>query len=90
MAHTIRDKAKIISRINRIKGQLDAFAKAVEAEQDCYQNMQLLASCRGAINGLMAEVVEGHIRDHIVEAENKKAAAESGEDLIEIMRSFIK
>lgn len=90
MAHTIKDKAKIISRVNRLKGQLDAFVKALEVEQDCYQNMQLLASCRGALNGLMAEVVEGHIREHIVEAENKKSAAESGEDLIDIMKSFLK
>lgn len=90
MAHTIKDKAKILARVNRIKGQLEAFAKAIEAEQDEYQVMQLLASCRGALNGLMAEVVEGHIRDHIVEAENKKMAAEAGEELIDIMRSFIK
>lgn len=90
MAHTIRDKAKIISRVNRLKGQLDAFVKALESDQDCYQNMQLLASCRGALNGLMTEVVEGHIREHIVEAENKKSAAESGEDLIDIMKSFLK
>lgn len=90
MAHTIKDKVKIISRVNRLKGQLDAFVKALEAEQDCYQNMQLLASCRGALNGLMSEVVEGHIRDHIVGAENKKSAAEAGEDLIDIMKSFLK
>lgn len=90
MAHTLKDKAKIISRVNRLKGQLDAFVKALETEQDCYQNMQLLSSCRGALNGLMSEVVEGHIRGHIVEAENKKSAAESGEDLIDIMKSFLK
>lgn len=90
MAHTIKDKAKIISRVNRLKGQLDAFVKALEAEQDCYQNMQLLSSCRGALNGLMTEMVEGHIREHIIEAENKKSAAESGEDLIDIMKSFLK
>ena len=90
MAHTIREKSKILSRVNRIKGQLVAFSKAIESEQDCYQVMQLLASCRGALNGLMAEVVEGHIREHIVEAENKKLAADSGEDLIEIMKSFLK
>lgn len=90
MAHTIREKSKILSRVNRIKGQLEAFSKAIESDQDCYQVMQLLASCRGALNGLMTEVVEGHIREHIVEAENKKLAAESGEDLIEIMKSFLK
>ena len=90
MAHTIREKTKILARVNRIKGQLDAFAKAIEGEQDEYQVMQLLSSCRGAMNGLMAEVVEGHIREHIVEAENRKLAAEAGEQLIDIMRSFLK
>jgi DNA-binding FrmR family transcriptional regulator len=90
MAHTIHDKAKILARVNRIKGQLEAFAKGIESEQDCYQVMQLLSSCRGALNGLMGEVVEGHIREHIVEAENKKLASDSGEDLIEIMKSFWK
>ncbi|MEA9358198.1 metal/formaldehyde-sensitive transcriptional repressor [Bacteriovorax sp. PP10] len=90
MAHVVADKAKILARVNRIKGQLEAFSKAVDSGQDCYQVLQLLASCRGAMNGLMSEVVENHIREHIVEAENKKAASESGEDLIEIMRSFLK
>lgn len=90
MAHTIRDKAKVVSRVNRIKGQLDAFAKAVESEHDCYQSMQLLSSCRGAINGLMTELVESHIRDHIVEAKNKKSAANHAEELIDIMKSFLK
>jgi DNA-binding FrmR family transcriptional regulator len=90
MSHTIREKSKILGRLNRIKGQLDALSKGIEAEQDCYQVMQLLSSCRGALNGLMGDIVEGHVREHIVQAENKKVATESGEDLIEIMRSFWK
>jgi DNA-binding FrmR family transcriptional regulator len=90
MAHTIRDKTKLLARVSRLKGQLDAFAKGIESDQDCYQVMQLLSSCRGALNGLMGEMVEGHIREHIVESANKKDAAESGEDLIEIMKSFWK
>ena len=90
MSHTIKEKVKITSRVNRLKGQLDAFLKSIEAGNECYQNIQLLASCRGALNGLMMEVVEDHIREHIVEAENKKGAAESAEDLVEVMRSFLK
>jgi DNA-binding FrmR family transcriptional regulator len=90
MPHTIREKSKILARVNRLKGQLDAFAQAIEAEKECYHVMQLLASCRGALNGMMGEIVEGHIREHIVEAENKKTATESGEELIEIMQSFWK
>ncbi len=90
MRHTIREKSKIVSRVNRLKGQLDAFAKAIEAEEECYQVMQLLASCRGALNGLMGDIIEQHIREHIVEAENKKIATESGEELVDIMKSFWK
>lgn len=52
--------------------------------------MQLLSSCRGALNGLMGDLIEGHIREHIVQAENKKDAAASGEDLIDMMKSFWK
>ena len=90
MTHAVREKSKIVSRVNRLKGQLDAFAKAIEAEDDCYQVMQLLASCRGALNGLMGDIIEQHIREHIVEAENKKVATEAGEELVDIMKSFWK
>lgn len=90
MAHTVHGKSKILSRVNRIKGQLEAFSKAIDAEEDEYQVMQLLASVRGALNGLTAEIVEGHIREHIVDAKDKKLAAEAGEELIDIMRSFMK
>lgn len=90
MAHTINGKNKILARVNRIKGQLEAFSKAIETEEDEYQVMQLLASVRGAFNGLTAEIVEGHIREHIVDAKDKKLAAEAGEELIDIIRSFMK
>lgn len=90
MAHTVRHKKKIVSRVNRIKGQLEAFSKAVESEEDCYKVIQLLSSCRGALNGLMAEVVEGHINEHIVKAQSKNQAAKSGEELVDIMKSFLK
>lgn len=90
MAHTIREKKKILARVNRLKGQLEAFAQAIEQEKDCYQVMQLLSSCRGAVNGLMGDLVEDHIREHIVKAETKKDAATGGEEVIEIMRSFWK
>lgn len=90
MAHTSRQKTKTISRINRIKGQLDACAKAIESEADCYEVLQLLSSVRGAMNGLMGDVLNGHIRGHIVDAPNKKEAAKAGEELMSIMNSFWK
>lgn len=90
MGHTQNDKTRLFSRVNRIKGQLDSFVKAIEKEEDCYKVMQILASSRGALNGLIGEIMEGHIRGHIVEAGNKKLASKAGEELIQVLKSFWK
>jgi len=90
MAHTIHDQKRINARINRLKGQLGKVSESIEAGKDCYEVLQLLASCRGALNGLMGDILEGHIREHIVSATNKQEATKSGEELIEVMKSFWK
>ena len=90
MAHTVREKSKLISRIRRLQGQLNAAATALESEEECYKVLQTLSSCRGALHGLMGDIVSGHIREHIVGAKNGKDAAEAGEETIEIMESFWK
>src|SRR5262249_44047588 len=64
MAHTIRDKKKLLNRVRRIRGQIDAVEKALDQEQDCSTILLTIAACRGAINSLMAEIIEGHIRFH--------------------------
>ena len=56
MSHTIKDKKKLLSRIRRIKGQSEAIERALEGDSDCEDILQLVASCRGALNGLMAGV----------------------------------
>ncbi len=88
MSHTIRNKAKLKARINRIKGQLNAASQIVETEGEAYALMQLLSSCRGALSGLMGDVIEGHILEHIVDAHTKKDAAQAGEEVTEILKSF--
>ena len=59
MAHTTKDKEKLLTRVRRIRGQVDAIERALESEQECAGVLQLMAACRGALNGLMAEVMEG-------------------------------
>lgn len=90
MSHTIRDKEKLKKRINRIKGQLDAVVKILEGEEEPYKILQLLSSSRGALLGLMGEVIEGHIMVHVVEADSQKEAAVAGKEVTEILRSFWK
>ncbi|WP_353153980.1 metal/formaldehyde-sensitive transcriptional repressor, partial [Pollutimonas bauzanensis] len=65
MAHTARDKKPLLTRIRRIKGQAEALEKAVTAEVDCLAVLQQIAAIRGAVNGLMTQVLEGHIREHL-------------------------
>lgn len=67
MSHTITDKKKLINRVRRIRGQIEGIEKALEDEKDCSLILQNIAACRGAINGLMSEVLEGHINLHVLD-----------------------
>ena len=66
MAHTIREKTKLIARVRRIRGQIEAVERALASESECADVLRLIASVRGAVNGLMGEVMEDHIREHVV------------------------
>jgi len=92
MAHTTKDKEKLLNRIRRIKGQITAIEKALEDDQECSKVLQTIAACRGAINGLMAEVMEGHVRYHVIDPNRKptSAQAEAAEELIEIVNRYLK
>ncbi|MBU6455442.1 MAG: metal/formaldehyde-sensitive transcriptional repressor [Cyanobacteria bacterium REEB67] len=94
MAHTTKDKRKLIDRVRRIRGQIDAIEKALDEEKDCSSILHHIAGCRGAMNGLMAEVVEGHIRSHILTngdgPDDKQAQAQAAEDLIDLVKSYLK
>ena len=65
MAHTLKGKKQLLTRIRRIKGQAAALEGALEQEAECLAILQQIAAIRGAVNGLMAEVMEGHIREHL-------------------------
>jgi DNA-binding FrmR family transcriptional regulator len=65
MGHTITAKKPLLARVRRIKGQADALERALAADTDCSAVLQQIAAIRGAVNGLMAEVLEGHIREHL-------------------------
>ena len=92
MAHTKKDKEKLLNRVNRIKGQVNAIEKALEADDDCSRVLQTIAACRGAINGLMAEVLEGHVRFHVLDPRCKPTMeqAEATEELIDLVNRYLK
>ena len=90
--HTIGNKSKLMARVRRIRGQAEAVERALEAELGCADILMLVASMRGAINGLTAEVMEDHIRNHIVDPakEPKSSGAQGASDLIEVLRTYLK
>lgn len=86
-----REQQKLVARIRRIKGQVDAIERSLVTKADCADILMLLANVRGGINGLMAEVLEDHIRLHIAAPEqNGQQMAELAEDLIDLVRAYLK
>jgi DNA-binding FrmR family transcriptional regulator len=92
MSHLVKDKSKLLARVRRIKGQAEAVERALDAELGCADVLMLVASMRGAINGLTAELMEDHIRHHVVNPDNEQDAdrAKGAADLIEVVRTYLK
>jgi FrmR/RcnR family transcriptional regulator, repressor of frmRAB operon len=92
MSHTIRHKQKLLARVKRLQGQLQAIERALESEAGCEPVMHLIAGARGAMAGLMAEVVEDHVRTHLVDADQHPGAlnSEAAEQLLDVVRAYLK
>ena len=91
MSHLTKDRAKLIHRIHRIQGQLEGVVRLLGEEHECAEVLQIIASCRGAINGLMVELLESHIRFHVLDGHGSKSErTEAGQELIDVVRSYLK
>ena len=91
MTRTQLEQQKLRNRIRRIRGQIDAIERALEEEASCTTVLQQATACRGALDGLIAEVIEDHIREHLV---NPRAPADdkrnrAAEELVEIVHSYL-
>jgi DNA-binding FrmR family transcriptional regulator len=92
MAHTIRDKGMLLNRVRRIRGQIEAVEKALDQEQDCSSILQTIAACRGAINSLMAEIIEGHVRFHVANPDRRPTSgrAKATQELIDVIKAYLR
>lgn len=90
MSHTTKNKVKTLSRVRRIKGQVEAIERALEGDSECEDILQLVASCRGALNGLMAELIEGHLRFHVLIEGQKTLPSqrEAADELIAVVKRY--
>jgi DNA-binding FrmR family transcriptional regulator len=91
MSHIEKEKQKLLARIKRIRGQVDAIERSLSGAYDCADILMLLANVRGGINSLMAEVLEDHIRLHMINPDQEKIPSrEIAEDLIDLVRAYLK
>jgi DNA-binding FrmR family transcriptional regulator len=91
MAHTIENKEKLLHRVRRLRGQLNAVEKALDEEKGCSTVLLTLAACRGAMDALMGEIIEGHIRFHVLDAKHEPTTGqkEAAEELITVIHRYL-
>jgi len=91
VSHTSRTRKKLLHRVRRLGGQVRAIERALEQGQECGKILHTLAACRGALNGLLAEVVEGHVREHVAAPGiGARARASAAEELVDIVRAYVR
>lgn len=91
MAHLQRERAKLLARVRRIRGQVDALERAIAGDRACADILQQIAACRGAVNGLMAHILDGHIREHLIDPDRAptKSEATALEDLNRVLHRYL-
>jgi DNA-binding FrmR family transcriptional regulator len=90
--HTAREREKLIARIRRIRGQIEAVERAVVEEKGCYEVLQTVTAARGALNSLVAEMIEDHVRYHVLDPQEKVSPkrARAADELVDIVRAYVK
>ena len=91
MSHTTKNKVKMLSRVRRIKGQVEAIERVLDGDGECEEILQLVASCRGALNGLMAELIDGHLRFHVLDPAQKTRPSqlEAADELMAVVKRYL-
>lgn len=90
--HTARERQKLIARVRRIRGQIESVERAIGEEKGCYEVLQTVTAARGALNGLVAEMIEDHVRYHVLDPEEKVPPKRSraADELVDIVRAYVK
>jgi DNA-binding FrmR family transcriptional regulator len=89
MSHTVANKGKLLNRIRRIRGQLEAVERALDTEAGCGVVLQRIAAARGAMNSLMSEVLEDHVRTHVLSTKARANVA-AADELIEVVKTYLR
>jgi FrmR/RcnR family transcriptional regulator, repressor of frmRAB operon len=92
MGHVAKNRDKLLNRVKRLRGQIEAIQRSVEANDECARVLQQATACRGALDGFIAEMIEDHIREHVIDP--KRGAdtphAMAADDLIDIVHQYMR
>lgn len=90
--HTQREREKLIARVRRIRGQIEAVERSIQEEKGCFEVLQTVTAARGALNSLVAEMIEDHVLFHVLDPDEKVPAKRSraAEELIDVVRAYVK
>jgi FrmR/RcnR family transcriptional regulator, repressor of frmRAB operon len=91
MGHVASEKTKLLARLRRLRGQIEALERAVSADEECSNVLQQATSCRGALDGFIAEVIEDHIREHLIDARSGRDDTRvAAEQLVDIVHQYLR
>jgi FrmR/RcnR family transcriptional regulator, repressor of frmRAB operon len=92
MIEVARDRSKLLNRVRRMRGQMSALERAVRAKRESLDVLQQATACRGALDGFIAEVIEEHIREHLVRPNDagRDGRELATEGLIDIVHQFLR
>jgi len=89
MSHTVVKKAKLLNRVRRIRGQVESVERALETEEGCSIVLQRIAAARGAMNALMSDVLEEHLKTHVLTSK-ARVNVTAAEELVEVVRTYLR
>lgn len=92
VTHTVASKHKILARVRKLRGQVEAMERAVDKEAGCDEIVHLIAAIRGAAAGLMAEILEGHVRTHLVDEKRHPDVLNgaAADQLVKVIRTYLR
>jgi DNA-binding FrmR family transcriptional regulator len=91
MPHSPAEKKRVLGRVNRVRGQLDALQTALEQGAECGPVLQQIAALRGAVNGLMAGVLESHLREEFSNlTDTSETQRSSIDEVVSLVRTYLK
>jgi DNA-binding FrmR family transcriptional regulator len=92
MGHIAKNRDKLLNRVKRLRGQIEAIQRSVEAKDECVRVLQQATACRGALDGFIAEIIEDHIREHVIDPKHgpDSSQAMAADELIDIVHQYLR